>query len=213
MSQPSDRSRLVSAPGKLSEELHEFWVPNPWLFPKYRKNLSSFERNRVFLNRGSLHFVDISHLSGADSDGDGRSAVAADLNGDGMLDLIVRQVGGGSLLVFENRFPRKHYLDVSLRGTRSNRHGIGARLVVETQGRRQTRELYPADTFMCQGPCRVHFGLDEAAAVDRLTIYWPSGAVQEFRDLPGDRHVLLTEAEESVETVAAREPASLRQPR
>ncbi len=202
MAQPLDRSRLVPAPGKISQELGEFWVPNPWLFPSQGKNLSSYERNRVFLNRGGLRFLDISYLSGADSDGDGRSAVAADLNGDGMLDLVVRQVGGGSLLVFENRFPRRHYLDVSLRGTKSNRTGVGARLVAEAGGHTQTRELYPANTFRSQMPCSVHFGLGDAEAVDRLTVYWPSGAVQEFHNLSADRHVLLHEEETSVATVA-----------
>ena len=206
VSQPLDRSHLVAAPGELSEELDEFWVPNPWLFPNYGRNLSSYERNRVFLNRGSLRFLDVSHLTGADSDGDGRSAVAADLNGDGMLDLVVRQVGGGSLLVFENRFPRQHYLDVSLRGTKSNRTGVGARLVAEASGRSQTRELYPANSFMSQAPCQVHFGLADADVVERLTVYWPSGMVQEFHNLAADRHVLLQEEDGSVATMAARYP-------
>lgn len=197
MAQPLNRSKLVSAPGEIDEELGEFWVPNPWLFPSRGKNLSSYERNRVFLNRGSLRFIDISHLSGADSEGDGRSAVAADFNGDGMLDIAVRQAGGGSLLVFQNRFPRQHYLDVSLRGTKSNRTGVGARLVAKTGGHSQTRELYPADTFKSQAPCHVHFGLGDAEKVERLTVHWPSGAVQVFRDLPADRHVILTESDSS----------------
>lgn len=199
-----DRRLLVPAPGELSAELGEFWVPNPWLFPRYGRNLSSYERNRVFLNRGSLRFLDISHLTSADSDGDGRSAVAADLTGDGMLELLVRQVGGGSFLVFENRFPRQHYLDVSLRGSKSNRAGVGARLVALVNGRSQTRELYPANTFRSQGPCQVHFGLGDRERVDRLTIYWPSGTIQELRDLPADRHVLVHESNDTVETLAAR---------
>lgn len=194
MSQPHDRSRLVPAPGRADAGLGEFWVPNPWLFTVYGRNLSSYERNRVFLNRGSLRFLDISHLSGADSDGDGRSAVAADLSGDGMLDVIVRQTGGGSLLVFENRFPRRHFLDVSLRGTQSNSAGVGARLVARVNGRSQTRELYPSNTFMSQSAPQVHFGVGDAERVDELVIYWPSGAVQTLRDLPADRHILVRES-------------------
>lgn len=202
MSQPYDRSRLVPAPGKLSEALGEFWVPNPWLFSNYKKNLSSYERNRLYLNRGSLRFADISLLSGTDSEGDGRASVAADLNGDGMVDLVVRQVGGGNLLVFENQFPRKHYLTVSLRGTKSNRAGIGARLVTEAAGHRQIREMFPGDSFMSQAPAEVHFGLGNATSVDRLTVYWPSGVVQEFDQLVGDRHILLEEGDTTVRLVS-----------
>jgi len=204
VSQPSDRSKHIPVPGKLSEELREIWVPNPWLFSNYRKNLSSYERNRLFLNRGSLRFVDVSHLSAADSDGDGRASIAADLNHDGMLDLLVRQVGGGSLLVLENRFPRKSFLTVSLRGTQSNRAGIGARLFLESNGHRQTRELYPGDSFMSQSPTELHFGLGDASAVDRLTIHWPSGKIQEFQNLAADQHILIEEGDASVRTVALR---------
>ena len=203
MSQPFDRRRLVPAPGQIGGDLGEFWVPNPWLFPTKGKNLSSYERNRVFLNRGSLRFHEISHLTSADSDGDSRSCVAADLNADGMLDLIVRQVGGGSLLVFENRFPKQHYLDISLRGTKSNRAGIGARLVAEVNGHVQTRELYPINTFMSQALSQVHFGLADSERLDRLTINWPSGAVQELHDLSADRHILVHESNNTVETLAA----------
>lgn len=202
MSQPDNRSKLVPAPGKLSEDLGEFWVPNPWLFSQHKKNLSSYERNRLFLNRGSLRFADISHLSGGDSEGDGRASVAADLNGDGMLDLVVRQVGGGSLLVFENQFPRKHYLTVRLRGTKSNRAGIGARLVAEAGGHRQVRELFPGDSFMSQAPAEVHFGLGNATSVNRLTVYWPCGTVQEFDGLAADHYVLLEEGNTTVRLVS-----------
>jgi hypothetical protein len=198
VAQPFNREQNVPQPGKIDEKLGEFWVPNAWLFPDYRKNLSSYERNRVFLNRGNLHFADISHLSGADSEGDGRSSVAADLSGDGMLDLLVRQTGGGSLLIFENRFPRKHWLQVSLQGTKSNSEGIGARLVLKVAGHQQTREMYPANTFRSQSPCRIHFGLGDARRANRLTVYWPSGAVDVHRDLAADRHVIIKEGSRSL---------------
>ncbi|MBI3467813.1 MAG: CRTAC1 family protein [Planctomycetes bacterium] len=185
-------------------QLGEFWVPNPWAFPQHGKNLSSYERNRVFLNRGSLQFADISSLTGADSDGDARCAVAADLNGDGMLDLVVRQVGGGSLLVFENRFPRQHYLEVSLRGNPSNRTGIGSRLVATVNGRSQTRELYPANTYKSQAPCSVHFGLGGSDVVERLVIHWPSGTVQELKNVSADQHVIVEESKDVVQAFTAR---------
>jgi hypothetical protein len=132
-------------------------------------------------------------LTGADRDGDGRSVVAGDFRNDGRLDLVVRQVGGGPVLLFENRFPKAHYLTVSLRGRASNRLGIGARLTATVAGRELTRELYPENTFHSQMPSRVHFGLGDAGKVDRLTVRWPSGTVQTFDDLAADRHVVITE--------------------
>ena len=65
-------------------------------------------------------------MTGTDNDGDGRCVVAGDFRNNGQLDLVVRQVGGGPVLLYENEFPKAHYLTVSLRGTKSNRLGIGA---------------------------------------------------------------------------------------
>src|SRR3954468_3178178 len=107
---------MVPPPGNLDPALKEFWVNNPWEIVAHGHNLSCYERNRAFLNRKGQDFLDISHLTGADSDGDGRSVVAADLRNAGQLDLLVRQAGGGALLLYENRLPRRHYLQVSLRG-------------------------------------------------------------------------------------------------
>jgi hypothetical protein len=129
--------------------------------------------------------------------------VACDFNGDGREDLIVRQAGGGSFLMFENHFPKAHWLEVSLRGTKSNTLGIGARLVADVASRKLVRELYPQNGFKAQNPAHVHFGLGQAAKLDRLTVTWPSGLVQEFTDLPIDRHIRLSEGDPQVSSLRA----------
>lgn len=146
------------------------------------------------------NFLDISYLTGADSDGDGRSAVAADLNNDGQQDLVVRQVGGGPLLIYENRLPKRHWLKLSLRGTQSNSLGIGARVTVTVADRQLVRELHPINTYRSQGPSLLHFGLGDADHIDTLTIRWPSGLVQELGPLKADRHILVRENSSRMET-------------
>src|SRR5712692_10536339 len=143
-------------------------------------------------------------LSGADNDGDGRSVIAGDLRNNGKLDLVVRQVGGGPVYIYQNDFPQRHYLKVSLRGTKSNRLGIGARLVATVKGQNLVREQYPLNSFRSQMPTIVHFGLGDATQVDRLVIQWPSGAKQELTNLAADRHIIVEEGKEgnaAVETV------------
>lgn len=189
---------MVPSPKKRDERLQDWWVENPWLIAGQGKSLSGYERNRIHLNSRGQKYYEISGLTGADSEGDGRAVVACDLNGDGMEDLIVRQSGGGSFLMFENRFPKTHWLEVSLRGVKSNTLGIGARIVAQVGDQKITRELYPANNFRSQGPAHVHFGLAKATKVDRLTITWPSGLIQEFTDLPADRHIRIKEGNEQV---------------
>jgi hypothetical protein len=181
--------------------LGEFWVSNPWQIVSAGHNLSAFERNRAFLNVKGQDFLDISHLTGADSDGDGRAVVAADFRNIGMQDLIVRQAGGGALLLFENHLPHKHYLKVSLRGRTSNRQGIGARLTAVVKGQQLVRELFPVNSFSSQSPNIVHFGLADSEIVESLKIRWPSGKVQTLNGLKADRHILIDEDKEGEEAL------------
>jgi hypothetical protein len=195
---------VLSAPGEIDVEIGEYWLGNPWLFHEAKKNLSAYERNRVYLNHDGKQFLEISYLSGADSDGDARSSVIADLTGDGMEDVLVRQTGGGPVLLFENRIAKQHWLKVALRGRQSNSLGIGSRLVAEVSDRRIVRELYPANTFYSQTPSYAYFGLGDAAQVDRLTIRWPSGTTQVLERVAGDRHIEVTEGESELRIVTAQ---------
>lgn len=200
MSQPFNRGCHVPAPGEIDESLGEFWVGDAWQIAT-ENNLSCFERNRLYLNVQGKSFLDVSFISGADSDGDGRSVAVADVNNDGRQDLIVRQVGGGPLLVYENELPQRHWLTVSLRGTQSNKLGVGARLVAHVGDRRIVRELYPINTYRSQSPSQVHFGLGDAEQVDRLAIVWPSGRRQELLNVAVDRHIRVTEGADEVATI------------
>jgi hypothetical protein len=195
VSQPWHRKSSCPLPGKLDPTLKEWWSENPWDIVREGHNLSCFERKRVFLNVRGKDFVDISALTGADGDGDGRSVVAGDFRNNGQMDLVLRQSGGGPVIVYENGFPRRHYLKVSLRGSTSNRLGIGARLTAVANGQQVVRELYPINSFRSQMPCVAHFGLGGATQVERLTIRWPSGKVQNLTDIPADQHIVVDEAE------------------
>jgi enediyne biosynthesis protein E4 len=211
VSQPNDRKAEVAAPGKIDGSLGEFWVETPWEIFKQGHNLSCFERKRVYLNvpgkeRGR-DFVEISALTGADNDSDGRSVVAGDFRNNGQLDLVVRQVGGGPVILYENNFPQKHYLKVTLRGKpkakgpSSNRQGIGARLTAIVNGQQIVREMYPLNSYRSEMPNIVHFGLADAPKVERLTIRWPSGLTQVLANVPGDRHIVVEEGKDAFETV------------
>jgi hypothetical protein len=204
VSQPSDRGAAIEAPGQIDSSLSEFWVKNPWDIDKQGHNLSAFERSRTFLNVRGSNFLDISYLSGADDDGDGRCVVAGDFRNVGRLDVVVRKVGGQPLQMYENNFPERHYLKVTLRGTRSNRQGIGARLIAVANGQQLVREMYPLNSYRSQMPNIVHFGLGDHEKVERLTIRWPSGEEQVLTDLAGDRHVVIEEGKQgaaAIETV------------
>ena len=193
MSQPHNRLSQLEAIGEIDEEAGEFWTKNPFQMPNERENLSSFERNRTFLNLDGNSFIDISFASGADIDSDSRSVVAADFNRDGSTDLLVGSVGGGSLRLFLNRFPKANFSRIRLEGSGSNRAGIGARLTATVKGQKLIRDLFPQNGFMGQGPAEIILGLGDAKVIDRLEVRWPSGKTQIYKNLAANRYFLVKE--------------------
>lgn len=212
MSQPCDRAACIPAPGPIDKSLGEFWVENPWQIVSQGHNLSAFERDRTWLNAGGKAFMDVSFLGGMDHEGDGRCVVAGDFRNNGRMEILVRQAGGGPLLLFENNFPQRNYLRVSLRGRQSNRLGIGARLTAEAGGQRLVRELYPLNSFRSQAPAEVHFGLGDAARVDRLTIGWPSGRTQVLANIRANAHIVVDEGREGDAAVERIVPGKVHRP-
>jgi hypothetical protein len=212
VTQPCDRAANIPAPGQIDKSLKEFWVANPWDIVKQGHNLSAFERKRTWMNVRGSNFIDLSYLSGMDNDGDGRCVVAGDFRNNGRLDVILRQVGGEPLLYFENNFPQRHYLKVTLRGCKSNRQGIGARLTAVVGGQQLVREMYPINSYRSQMANLAHFGLGEATKVERLTIRWPSGKEQAFTALAADAHLVIDEGKDGAAAIETVDPGRTIEP-
>jgi hypothetical protein len=114
----------------------------------------------------------------------GRGSAVADYDNDGDIDIAVSN-SGGPLQLLRNDGKHGGWIGFVLRGKKSNRQGIGARLILETDNRRQVRESKAGDSYLSSSDPRIHFGL--GTAIPRLlTIRWPSGVVQDVKDLkPG----------------------------
>jgi len=190
---------VTQAPGKVDEAAGEFWMENPWKVGEH--NLSAYERNRVLLNVANgadRQFIDVSHLTTADIDSDSRGIVTGDFNGDGMPDAIVRSSGGGPLRVFENRWPQQNWITLALRGVQSNSLGLGARVHIRAGGKSIWRELYPHCSYLSQQPASISTGLGAASRIESLTIYWPSGHVQTFKDVEPNRFLRIQEDQKTL---------------
>lgn len=188
-----DRRSQLPVLGKINEEAGEFWVSNPFMLQKKGANLSAFERNRLFLNQNGQGFIDASFASNADIDSDSRSVVVADFNGDQTPDLLVASAGGGPLRLFLNRMEQGNRVEIVLQGNKSNRPGIGARVIAEVDGMKIVRDLFPANGFMGSSPAWLSLGIGSAESIQRLTIRWPSGKIQELSDVKIGGRLLIEE--------------------
>ncbi|MBV8831585.1 MAG: CRTAC1 family protein [Acidobacteriaceae bacterium] len=119
----------------------------------------------------------------------GRGAAFGDLDNDGSQDVVMTTLGGRPL-VFRNRSHSCHWLTLSLRGSRSNRDGLGA--VVRANG--QTQYVTTSGSYLSASDKRVHFGLGSAKTVN-LEIDWPSGFHQKLEDISADQFLEVREPE------------------
>ncbi|MFO0844877.1 MAG: CRTAC1 family protein [Gemmataceae bacterium] len=105
----------------------------------------------------------------------GRGCAHLDFDGDGALDVVLTANGGAARLLRNVNRTGHHWLRLRLEGDgkRSNRSAIGARIVIETGGQEQRREVTSARGYLSQSEPVVTFGLGREAKVDRVTIHWP----------------------------------------
>jgi hypothetical protein len=150
------------------------------------------EANMAYRNLGALRFAETGKAWGLDQVGVSFGAATADFDGDGDLDLVYANYQAPVTLL-RNDSQEGHRLLIDLRGQRSNRFGVGARIEVETASGVQVRTLVLARGYLSTSEPIVHFGLGADARVHRVTVRWPSGVVQEWRDLAADRRYALVE--------------------
>jgi hypothetical protein len=82
---------------------------------------------------------------------------------------------------------------VKLAGTRSNRSAIGARVRVFTSAGVQVQEVRGGGSYLSQNDLRVQFGLGRLSSIERLTVRWPNGVEEQWKNVEVDRIVTITE--------------------
>jgi tetratricopeptide (TPR) repeat protein len=156
--------------------------------------LSRIEPNRFFRNNGNGTFSDLTRYAGLAQPGKkGHGVCFVDIDDDGDLDLYAQLGGHYPGDHAENAFYRNlkgnqnHWLQVELIGTKSNRNGIGAGVLLTSGEHKLYQEMKGSEGFGSTNPYRIHFGLGTRTRVDSLEILWPGGTKQTLTGVGVDR--------------------------
>ncbi|VEP11585.1 conserved hypothetical protein [Hyella patelloides LEGE 07179] len=177
------------------------------------------EPNILYDNQGDGTFVTVPQAGGAAGETVGshhldfevgQRIAVADYDNNGFLDIFagsttnVTAVGttylGSPSQLFRNNGNDNNWLEIDLKGTESNRDGIGARVLVTTpDGQTQLREQNSGIHHFAQNSQRIHFGLGSNDRISNLVIEWSSGTRQEFNNISDlNRVISITEEGEGL---------------
>lgn len=158
------------------------------------RSFSGYQTNKIWMNDGAGRFREIASAVGGRLELDSRAIAYADLFDDGSMDLLVANQNGPVRVYRNHTDPRNQWISFSLKGTESNRSGIGASVTLFRDGEQQKKVVSGGDAFSSQSQRPVHFGLGLDPSVEKAVIAWPSGRRQVIENPELNRIHEITEA-------------------
>ncbi len=153
-------------------------------------------RPQFYRNEGAGRFVELTGERAGDyfqKEYLGRGLARLDWNRDGRQEFAVSNIGALASVTENRTETDHHWIGFQLRGVQSNRDAVGTRIALQSADRIRIAELYGGDGFQATNQRQLIFGLGSQAKVDQMTVTWPGGLVQTFRDLAVDREWILIE--------------------
>jgi hypothetical protein len=124
----------------------------------------------------------------------GRGLAVGDYDNDGGIDVVFTRLNDAPILLHNNVGREKVWIGIELEGTRSNRDGIGTKLVLRSGGRKLTRWITGGASYLSSHDRRVVFGLgDFTAGALQLDIRWPNGNEQKITKLKLNQYQKIVE--------------------
>lgn len=162
---------------------------------RIQKRISYRQPPHLFRNLGNGKFDEVTATAGAAFSAPrvARGAAYADIDNDGDLDLLVTTNAGPGLLFRNDGGNQNHALRIKLRGTASNRDGIGAVVRIEYAGGKQWQMLRSGSSYLSQSELVLTFGLGDKTKVLSARIEWPSGKTDQLTNVAADQTITVEE--------------------
>jgi hypothetical protein len=167
------------------------------VYPEVEAKLPAYPNKSpriVFRNLGDGRFEQVSDQAGPGiaTPHSSRGCAFGDFDNDGDVDVLIVNLNEPPSLLRNDLKTSHHWIKVKLTGTRSNRSGIGARVLVHYGGKVQAQTLTSQSSFFSANDPRLHFGLGEVVVAD-VEIFWPSGTIEKLHAVPADQLIAVRE--------------------
>lgn len=151
--------------------------------------------NYIFANQDGLSFSNKTQAWGLNQAANSNGAAYADLDNDGDLDLVVNNINQPAF-IYRNEArenSNNNYLQIKLQGEGLNTQGLGAKVDIFTNGKKQTLEQLNSRGYLSAVSPVLHFGLGSIALVDSLIVHWPGGKQEILKDVQANQQLVLSE--------------------
>ena len=167
----------------------------------FKDVVSMLQSNRIpnyaFLNQRNLTFKNSADELGLEEPSFSNGAAYGDLDNDGDLDLVVNNVNMPCFVYRNNseKSSSSNYLKVQFKGSDSNRFGIGAKVIVYTQGQQQVLQNFPSRGFQSSTEPNLVVGIGNASQADSLIVIWPTLKMQVLKTVRSNQTIVLDQNE------------------
>ncbi len=122
-----------------------------------------------------------------------RGAAFGDLNNDGLIDVVVTNLGETPTVLLNNTENDNQKIVFKLVEKSKNKDAVGARITLKTDKRTMMQEVEAGASYLSQNDFRLHFGLLKGEKIETVEVRWSDGKTETFGKISPDQITTITQ--------------------